>query len=249
MSFLAPWAFGLAALAALPVVLHLFRRDTRRRLAFPAIRYLRRARDQSAKALKLRDRLLLLTRALLVVSLAAAAAAPLVGRGEAADHAPTDLILLIDNTGSMNRIVADVALVDRQRARAIELLSAGRSNDRFWVLPAVGPLLASGVAAGQAAGALNRVEVTDAAADLGAVVREAVRLLPAGSDRQREIVVLSDFQASAIPGVPFDLPDDIRLVLSRIAASPANGAVLSLEADPPSPEGGAVRDPCRARMA
>ena len=78
MSFLAPWALGLAALAALPVVLHLFRRDTRRRLAFPAIRYLRRARDRSARALKLRDRLLLITRVALVMVLAAAAAAPLV---------------------------------------------------------------------------------------------------------------------------------------------------------------------------
>ena len=52
MSFLAPWALGLAALAALPLVLHLFQRDTRRRLAFPAIRYLRRARDRSARAVK-----------------------------------------------------------------------------------------------------------------------------------------------------------------------------------------------------
>ena len=75
MSFLAPWALGIVAFAALPVALHLFRRDTKRRLAFPAIRYLRQARERSARALKLRDRLLLLTRACLVAVLAAAASA------------------------------------------------------------------------------------------------------------------------------------------------------------------------------
>ena len=131
MSFLAPWALGLTALAALPVMLHLFRRETRRRLAFPAIRYLRRARDRSARALKLRDRFLLITRVALVVILAAAAAAPLVGRGDVADHIPTDVLLLIDNTGSMNRVSGEATLLDRQRSRASELLRAARSGDRF----------------------------------------------------------------------------------------------------------------------
>ncbi len=233
MSFLAPLALGLAALAALPVVLHLFHRDTRRRLAFPAIRYLRRARDRSARALKLRDRLLLATRVALVLILAAAAAAPLAGRGDVSDHVPTDVLLLIDNTGSMNRLSGETALLDRQRSRALALLQAARSGDRFWVLPAVGPVLASGVPAGVATEAVADVEATDAAADLIAVVREAVRVLPPGSGRPREVVVMSDLQASSIPGAPFDLPGDIRLVASVIEASTANAAVVDVHAEPP----------------
>ena len=235
MSFLAPWALGLAALAALPVMLHLFRRETRRRLAFPAIRYLRRARDRSARALKLRDRLLLFTRVALVVILAAAAAAPLVGRGDVADHIPTDVLLLIDNTGSMNRVSGEATLLDRQRSRASALLRAARSGDRFWVLPAVGPLLAGGVPAGAASEAVARVELTDATADLGEVVHEALRVLPPGSGRPREVVLMSDLQASSIPGPPFDLPGDIRLVASLIEASSANAAVVDVRPDPPGP--------------
>jgi len=197
--------------------------------------------DRSARALKLRDRLLLITRTGLVVVLAAAAAAPLVGRGDAADHAPTDMVLLIDNTGSMNRLLGDATLLDLQLSRALDLLGAARANDRFWVLPAVGPLLASGVASGPAAGAIVRVEQTDATTDLGAGVREALRLLPPGSARQREIVVLSDLQASAIRSTPSDLPSDIRFVISRIAASATNAAVVDLQAEPPGPGGdGAV---------
>lgn len=241
MSFLAPWALGLAVLAALPVLLHLFRRDTRRRLAFPAIRYLRRARDRSARALKLRDRLLLITRVALVMMLAVAAAAPLVGRGDVADHIPTDVVLLVDNTGSMNRISGEATLLDRQRSRALELLRAARSGDRFWVLPAVGPVLASGVPATDATEAFAGVEATDATVDLGAVLREALRILPPASGRPREVVLLSDLQASSLTGPPFDLPDDIRLVASLIDASSANVAVVEVRPVPPGPGGeGAV---------
>jgi hypothetical protein len=241
MSFLTPWALGLAILAALPVALHLFRRDSRRRLAFPAIRYLRRARDRSARALKLRDRLLLIARVALVMVLAAAAAAPLVGRGDVADHIPTDVVLLVDNTGSMNRISGEATLLDRQRSRALELLRAARSGDRFWVLPVVGSVLASGVPATDAAEAIARVEATDATVDLGAMLREALRTLPPASGRPREVVLLSDLQASSLTGPPFELPGDTRLVASLIDVSSANTAVVEVRPVPPGPGGeGAV---------
>lgn len=240
MSFITPLALGLAAVAVVPVVMHLFRRDTTKRVSFPAIRYLRRARDRSARALKLRDRLLLLTRAGLVFVLAAAAAGPLVGRGDASNHLPTDMVILLDNSGSMNRIAGDTALLDRQRSRALELLDAGRANDRFWVLPAVGPVLEAGTAAGAAAGALGRVEATDAVADLRAGLREAVRLLPPGEGRQREIVVLTDGQASALSGVAAEPPADIRIVVSRIRASDRNSAVVDLIATPPAAGGDGI---------
>jgi hypothetical protein len=260
MSFLAPWALGLAALAALPVFLHLFRRDTRRRMAFPAIRYLRQAKDRSARAIKLRDRFLLATRVALVLALAAAAAAPLVGRGDASDHVPTDVFLVIDNTGSMNRVSGEATLLDRQRLRALDLLAAARSSDRFWVVPAVGPVLAASVPAGTASEAVRDVEATDAASDLGAALRRVVGLLPPGTARPREIVVMSDLQASALPRDPFLLPDDISLVVSVTGASDVNGAIARLQATAPGPgtdgavfvwlvSGGSRTDTVEARLS
>jgi Aerotolerance regulator N-terminal/von Willebrand factor type A domain len=235
MSFLHPWAVGLAALASLPVLLHILRRDTRRRLAFPAIRYLQRARERSARAIELRDRLLLATRSALILTLAAAASGPLFGRGDVSDHFPTDLVLLIDNSGSMSRLAGGITLLDVQRERALELVASARSGDRFWVLPCVGPALAVGVPAEAAARAVELVGPTDAAADLSAGVREALRLLPAGTTRAREIVVLSDFQDAALQGKPVDLPDDVRIVASRVDADSANAALLDLTVEPPRP--------------
>lgn len=235
MSFLAPWALGLAAVAALPAILHLFRRDTRRRLSFPAIRYVRRARDRSARALKLRDRLLLATRLALVTSLALAAAGPLIGSGDVSDHLPTDVILLIDNTGSMNRVAEDTTLLERQRSRGLDLLRAARAGDRFWVLPAVGPPLAVGAPASAASQAVERVEPTDAAGDLVARVREGLRLLSPGRERPLEIVVLSDLQSSSVGPQRFTLPADTRLVVSAIGASTLNGWIADVQAAPPGP--------------
>lgn len=234
MSFLTPWALGLAAFAALPLALHLFQRDTRRRLAFPAIRYLRRARDRSARAVKLRDRLLLLARVGLVIALAVAAAAPLAGRGGTSDHEPSDVVLLLDNSGSMNRVAGDATLLDRQRGRARKVLENAGPSDRFWIVPAVGPAVPRANAT-EATIALNQVEETDAAADLGAAVREAVRLLPARDDRHREILVLSDFQRSAVPRRTFAVPEDIGFLLSRVEAGVANDAVIGVAAEPPGP--------------
>ncbi len=240
MSLLTPWALGLAALAALPVAMHLLRRDTRRRIAFPAIRYLRSARDRSARAVKLRDRLLLLARVGLVAVLAVAAAAPLAGRGGASDHEPSDVVLLIDNSGSMNRLAGDATLLDRQRDRALIVLENAGPSDRFWIVPAIGPAVPRASAA-EASIALDLVEETDAVADLGAAVHEALRLLPARDDRHREIVVLADFQRSAGPRPTFVVPDDIGFLVSRIEASVSNDAVIGITAEPPGPGGeGAV---------
>lgn len=235
MSLMTPWALGLAAAAAIPVLLHLLRRDTRRRMAFPAVRYLRRAHEASARRLEVRDRLLLIARVVLVALVAAAAAGPLVGRGEAADHAPTDVALVIDNSGSMSRLAGDRTLLDRQRDRALGLVGAARAGDRFWVLPAVGPALAHEAPADEARRALEAVRQTDGRADLAARTREALRLLPTSGERPREIVVLSDFQATSAPVSTPPLPVDIRVVASRLEAAEENRAIVALRVDPPTP--------------
>jgi hypothetical protein len=234
MSLLTPWALGLAAAAAIPVLLHLFRRDTRRRMAFPAVRYLRQAHEASARRLEIQDRLLLLARVSLVALIAAAAAGPLIGRGGAADHAPTDVALVIDNSASMSRLGEEETLLELQRARALSLVDAAREGDRFWILPAVGPVVALGVPADEARRALEGVRPTDGLAELADRVREALRILPPASGRPREIVLLSDLQATSTPLSAPRLPPDVRLVASLAGASEDNQAILRLRIDPPT---------------
>src|ERR1700728_2496563 len=55
-------AAGGAALAALPVILHLFMRQTPKHVIFPALRLLRERQTQSKKRMRVKNWLLLLAR-------------------------------------------------------------------------------------------------------------------------------------------------------------------------------------------
>jgi hypothetical protein len=75
MGLLSPLLLLLAAAAAIPLLLHLLQRQHGPRVAFPALRYLRRAEKESARRIRFRQILLMLLRvaAVLLVALAAAA--------------------------------------------------------------------------------------------------------------------------------------------------------------------------------
>lgn len=236
MSFLHPLGLAVAALAAAPILLHLLRRETAQRVPFPALRYLRAAERRTSRTVRLRDLLLLATRVLIVLLLAVAAARPLAGRGDADDHAPTDVILLIDNSASMGRVDGDRTLFDVQLEAARRALDAATPADRFWVVPVVGSPLAAGVDATGARSALERITLTDAAGEVLAGLRDATTAVPVVEDRAREAQVYTDLQASGLAGSRLDLSSWGRVAISAPSLDASNGAVVALRLEP----GGAV---------
>lgn len=232
MSFLHPWALALGALAGVPLLLHLLRRRADRRVEFPALRYLRHAEQEHARSLRLRDLLLLALRMLLILLVALAAAGPLLGTGNAADHLPTDVALLLDNSASMARLVGDGTLLDTLRARARSTLRSAGRGDRFWILPAVGDPLVEGAGSASALTALRRLRQTDGAADLPDLVARGAAVLPADPDRERELQLLSDLQATDFPSPTSGGARSMPLVLLRAdpAGPSANGAVTDVSA-------------------
>src|SRR6478609_3388640 len=67
-----------AALAALPVILHLFMRQTPKHVVFPALRLIRERQKRSKKRLRVKNWLLLLARMALVALMALALARPTI---------------------------------------------------------------------------------------------------------------------------------------------------------------------------
>lgn len=197
MSFLHPWALTLASLAAIPLLLHLRRREAVRRISFPALRYLTQAREAHARSLRATDLLLMAVRIGLILVLTFAAAGLRMGRGGAADHPPTDVALVVDNSASVGRLADGAPLLPQLLARARETLASATPGDRFWVLPTVGPPLATGVGAEQALEALVRIPRTDGQTDLREAAAEAGASLPGGEDRGREVHLISDLQATS----------------------------------------------------
>ena len=99
MTFVAPWALiGLLA-AAIPILLHLVQRREPPERAFPAVQYLQDATREHRRRLRFRHWLLLACRTLLIIALVLAAAGPLLRRTvPLGRHAPTAMVLVLDNS-------------------------------------------------------------------------------------------------------------------------------------------------------
>ena len=211
MGFLSPLLLALGAAAAVPIILHLFQRHQGPRVVFPALRYLRRAERESARQIKLRQLLLMLLRVAAVLLLALAAARPFA-RGAGAEHQPTALAIILDNSLSTGVVTGDRRLLDDLKDRALATLDAAGPDDRFWLIRAGAPW--EPAVAGDALETAERVRATvptAAAADLPGSIDHARALLAAGADgRAMEIQLLSDLQrtnlAASLAGRPGDPP-------------------------------------------
>jgi len=200
MSLLFPWALGIAGLAAIPVVLHLLRHRTRQRVEFPALRYLDRTLREQARSVRMRDFVLLVVRVAALVVIAVAAAAPLAGRGDAEDHEPTDVALIVDNSASTSLVSNERTLLQVALEWARASVAAAGPDDRFWIFAVAGGPAAIAANRGEASAALDRIQQTHAAGNVLGSIRAAALALPTEPGRSREIQVLTDRQATGFEG-------------------------------------------------
>ena len=234
IGFLHPWALvGLAA-AAIPVLLHLLARREPPTVVFPAVRYLITTTREHQRRLKLQHLLLLLVRTLLVVALALAAAGPTLPRGGVAGHAPSALVLVLDNSPSSGVVVSGTARLAQLQAAARRVLARATPNDAVWLVTADGvPRRGDRQTLLDAVAGLG---VSPRRLDLGAALDLAGGVL-ATESRPGQIVLLTDLQATAVG------PADVRvpLVVGRPEGrAPANVGIARLETGPQpwSAEGG-----------
>jgi hypothetical protein len=105
MIFLHPWLLAGLLAAGVPLLLHLVQRREPADHRLPGVRYLLDATREHQRRLRIRHWLLLLLRTLLIVALVLAAAGPTVRRSGVTGHAPSALVLVVDNSLSSAAIV------------------------------------------------------------------------------------------------------------------------------------------------
>jgi hypothetical protein len=236
IGFLHPWVLlGLAA-AGIPVLLHLLARREPPTVVFPAVRYLITTTREHQRRLKLQNLLLLLVRTLLIVVLVLAAAGPTLPLRGVPGHAPSALMLIVDNSPSSGAVVGGSPRVTQLRDAARQVLARATPDDALWLLTAGGiPQRGDG---GALTARLDALDVSPHRLDLGSALTLARDVL-ASDSRPGEVVLLSDLQASALsparPGAPV-------LVGRPDAAPPANVgiALVRTGAQPWSSDGGRV---------
>ena len=160
------------------------------------------------------------------MALVLAAAGPTLPRGGVAGHAPSALVLVVDNSPSSGVVVAGTPRLAQLQAAARQVLGRATPDDVLWLLAADGvprrgdrQTLLDQVAA---------LPVSSRRLDLGAALGVAGEVL-ASESRPGEISLLTDLQASAVSPASLRVP----LVVGRPdEPPPANVGIARLETGP-----------------
>jgi hypothetical protein len=228
MGFLQPLALLALGAASIPALLHLLQRREPPTVPFPAVRYLAEAERRHSRRLKLRHLLLLLLRTALIAAVVLAAARPVVPVPAGGVHAPTALVLIVDNSLSSAAVGSGLRVLDRLRDEARAVLAETGASDRLWLMPADG--VPRSVTRGEAERLLDELRPLPVRLDLTDAVRTAAGVLT-GVPLPGEIAVVSDLQASALPAGP---ATDRRVVVLAGRTPPGNRGVDSARVDPPT---------------
>lgn len=236
IGFLHPWVLAGLVAAAIPILLHLLARREPPTVLFPAVRYLVTTTREHQRRLKLQNWLLLVLRTLLVATLVMAAAGPTVPITGVPGHAPSALVLVIDNSPSSGAVVGGTAQLSRLIAAARRVLARATPDDVLWLVTADGiPRRGDRTSLGEL---LNDLRISPRRLELGDAITLAGDVL-ASEPRPGEIVLLTDLQASALS--PAD-PSAPLLIGRPVPPPPANAGVGSIETgtQPWSSDGGKV---------
>ena len=146
-----------AALAALPVILHLFMRQTPKHVIFPALRLIRERQQQSKKRLRIKNWLLLLARMAILALMALALARPrLYSQVPLGDESvPTALGLVFDTSLSMEYKDKDKTRLDEAKERAKEIVAKLPDSSLVFVVDSAEPGVPIGL---PPSAALKRIE-------------------------------------------------------------------------------------------
>jgi len=192
---------GLAAgvaLAAVPVILHLFMKQTPKHIIFPALRLIKERQKRSRKRLRVKNWLLLAARMLLIALMALALARPRIhataslGTGDE----PTALAFVFDTSLSMGYKERDKTRLDEAKELARQVLKGMNDQSRVFVIDSSdpGPPIASTPAAARKK--IDGLQIRAVNRTLNGAMGAAYTAVAAVDLTRREVYVLTDLAAS-----------------------------------------------------
>jgi hypothetical protein len=238
LTFLAPMLLGGAALAVVPVVLHLMMRPKPVRREFPALRFLKARSIANRRRLRLNHLLLLAARIAALSLLALAMARPVLrGAGWLADaEGPVAAVLVFDTAPRMDLREANRTRLDQAKTLAKRLFDSLPPTSRVGVIDTAGGAAAFLPTVAAASARVERLASATPATTLGAAVAEGLRLLETADLARRELYVFTDCSRGGFAGTapPDAVPADTTLLWIDVgAAAVQNFAIdaIDLSAD------------------
>ncbi len=226
LGFVSPlWLWALGGVA-IPIAIHLWRRQTTRIERWAAMQFLRAALDRHARRLRIESLLLLLVRCLLLALLALAVAEPFqrLDFVAASGTHRTHKVLLLDGSLSMSAKTSSETRFDRARQMAREIVQQSSAGDAFNLCRignATPPVIIRRPARDPAdvLREIDRVPLLDDAGDIAGALRQVSELLnDVPPDQPTEVYILSDFQSTNWSGDTPAQESQLRQALKDLAA-------------------------------
>ncbi|KAB2828044.1 MAG: VWA domain-containing protein, partial [Candidatus Dadabacteria bacterium] len=218
---------GLAAVA-LPVIAHLISRKSGVTKKFPAVRFLIASQGDASARSRLKDLLLLLLRAAVIVLLVLAFAKPaLFSYAPAGASDPKSVAIVVDNSFSMG-YENNFGLAKEKAAELIDTLPDGSFGI---VAPLVSPdsvRLSPSADKGALRDALGEIELSGSFTRNEKRLEDALDALDGTPGETKEVVFITDMQKNGWTGEEAG-KDWLRLIDVSTEPSPANRAVTSVD--------------------
>jgi len=244
MGFLAPWFLAGAAMAGLPLYLHLLRRYRSTPQPFSSVMFFERRVQSSIKHRRLRYLLLLALRITLLVLLAIAFANPFVNRTSALAAGKRLTIIAVDRSFSM-RYGDRLAQAKRQALQILNSISGSDSVEVLALDHSVEVLAAPQAGREAARAAIESIQPVDRVSSFGELAR-SLRVIEQNTNMRLDVHFISDMQQTSLPPGFADLqlgPHTALSLHSVGAAESPNWAVESVVAP------ARVFDPKQVRVA
>ena len=138
MSFLGFSFLFALPLIALPVAIHLYRGRQRDVVHWGAMQFLAQATTKGRSMQRLEELLLMLLRVAAVLALVLALARPMLQSSLFGTSVDSEVVLLLDNSLSMDRTIDEVSNGDRLVEKATEIVNELSAGDNVHILLASG---------------------------------------------------------------------------------------------------------------
>ena len=230
MEFANPiFLWGLLAVP-LPVLLHLFFRRRKAKIAFSTLQFFLQRKRYLAHRRRLREILLLLIRTLALLCLVLALSRVLFHSMPYALSAKTNAVIVLDDTLSMDRKVGSGStafeLASQKAEEVLDTLAEGDGAALVFVSGRQG--LAMTRKRQLVRQRLQDARVTGGTGSFSAALKQAAGYLTSEGNPNREIFVLSDFQRNQAPSKPVELEAVKGL---RIYFLPVSGTLENLSVE------------------
>ncbi len=235
MVFTAPlFLIGLVAVA-IPVIVHLFNFRRYRKIYFSNVERLEQLKSETQRQSTLRQLLIMAARILAVAFIVLAFARPvLTGTSQEVKTGINDVSIYIDNSYSMEGTDGNVALIEKAKSKAREIVDAYGAGDRFQLMTSdVEGREFHWLSKEEVLSRIDEVEAGSSTLTVSSAVRRQQDFLSSGNGN-RYAYVISDFQVSTTDIAEMRVDSAVSLTLVPLeSASRSNVYVDSVSLNAP----------------